>query len=91
MAITAGRRRTRFKMIVRSVETQGDVHTVTCTAVKATETDREQGELDLGPEGYQTFEAYAAKTGRAEFVCETTESNRWVVGEIFYHDMKPTH
>lgn len=90
MPVTDERRRTRFKMLVRSVDDKGATHQVTLSPVTSTDTDHEERELDPDPDGHKTFDEYANQTPSGSCVFTTSEPNRWVVGEVFYLDVKPT-
>lgn len=93
MPTTVNRARTRFKVMVRTVVARGDMHEVTFTGVGTDDADVEKSdrELDSFPdEDDMPFSTYVTRSPVVELTIRTVEKNRWVVGEVFYLDLKPT-
>ncbi len=93
MAITRDRARTRFKIIVRTVVARGDMHEVTFSCVGADDADVEKSARELDspndPDD-MTFARWLVLSPVVELTVRTSQANRWVVGEVFYLDLKPT-
>ncbi len=76
--------------MVRAVEPVGEKHKITSSPVTGADIDPEGPRLDPDGEVELTFADFAIATTGEPWIFTTSKPNRWVVGEVFYVDLKPT-
>ena len=94
MSITEVRTQSTFMYMVRAVvlvsgTPENGVHEVTASPVEADDSEPDARRLDADPDGVQTLADYAARTTGQPWVFQTSEPNRWVVGELMFVKVKP--